>query len=176
MVSNRLDRQIKFLTTFFPIKYLIFFVSVVYLNLFLINVVVPLAIYVCLSSVSGLNSSTFLHFNSLTANSDLVGEKLVLFGKYVLNFYIGITHYILRESKTWHAKIYLPTQWTNWRILLTSAKKIRFWPSTHVIDAANFVKIASYSGQAEVIARSMRYQTLWTDKILARNYRTTKLV
>ena len=63
MASNGLDRQIKFLHTFFPIKYLNFFASVVYLNLFLINIVVPPGIYFCLSSVSRLNSSTFLHFN-----------------------------------------------------------------------------------------------------------------
>ncbi len=95
----------------------------------------------------------------------MAGEKLVLFGKYILNFYIGIVHYILRETKTWHAKIYfLPTQNTNQQIL-TSTKKILFWPSTHVINAASFVKIASNSGQAEVIACSTRYQTLWTDKI-----------
>jgi hypothetical protein len=53
----------------------------------------------------------------------------------------------------------LLTQCTNWRIL-TSAKKIGFQPSTHVIDAASFVKITSNSWQAEVIARSTRYQTL----------------
>jgi hypothetical protein len=61
--------------------------------------------------------------------------------------------------KTWRAKIYLPAQCTNRRIL-TSAKKKRFQPSTHVIDAASFVKIASNSWQAEVIAHSTRYQTL----------------
>jgi hypothetical protein len=43
MQSNGLDRQITFLNTFFPIKYLTFFISVVYLNLFLNNVVVPSA-------------------------------------------------------------------------------------------------------------------------------------
>jgi hypothetical protein len=43
--------------------------------------------------------------------------------------------------------------------ILTSKKKIRFLPSTHVIDEASFVKIASNSWQAEVIARSMNYQT-----------------
>jgi hypothetical protein len=59
--------------------------------------------------------------NSLTAKSILTGEKLVLFGTYVLNFYVGIVHYILHETKTWRAKIYLPTQRTNWQIL-TSAK------------------------------------------------------
>ncbi len=101
--------------------------------------------------------------NSLTAKSVLAGEKLVLFGSYVLCFYVGIAHYILCETKTWHAKIYLPTQCTNWRIL-TSAKKIKFWPSTHVINAASFVKIASNSRQAEVIVHSTRYQTLWMDK------------
>ena len=36
--------------------------------------------------------------------------------------------------------------------------------------------IASNSGQDEVITRSTHYQTLWTDKNLARNYSTTKLV
>ncbi len=38
-----------------------------------------------------------------------MGEKLVLFGRYVLNLYVGIVPYILREPKTWRAKIYLPT-------------------------------------------------------------------
>jgi hypothetical protein len=70
-----------------------------------------------------------------------------------------IVDYILRETKTRRAKIYLPTQHTNWQIL-TSTKKIRFQPSTHVIDKASFVKIASNSWQAEVIVRSTRYQTL----------------
>ncbi len=91
--------------------------------------------------------------NSLTAKSVLAGEKPALFGRYLLNFYVWIVHYILLEMKTWRAKIYLPTQRTNWRIL-TSANKMRFWPSTYVIDAASFVKIASNSRQAEVIACS----------------------
>jgi hypothetical protein len=43
--------------------------------------------------------------------------------------------------------------------ILTSKKKIQFYPSTHVIDEASFVKIASNSWQAEVVARSTRYQT-----------------
>jgi hypothetical protein len=43
--------------------------------------------------------------------------------------------------------------------ILTSAKKIQFQPSTHVIDEASFVKIASNSWQADVIARSTSYQT-----------------
>ncbi len=47
-----------------------------------------------------------------------------------------------------------------YRTILTSAKKIQFRPSTHIIDEESFVKIASNSWQAEVIARSTRYQTL----------------
>ncbi len=94
---------------------------------------------------------------------------------YILNFYVGIVHYILCETKTWCAKIYLPTQRTN-RQILTSAKKVQFWLSTQVINTASFVNIASNSWQAEVIARSTRCQTLWTDKNLVRNHNTTKLV
>jgi hypothetical protein len=37
---------------------------------------------------------------------------------------------------------------------------MQFLTSTHVINAASFIKIASNSWQAEVIARSTRYQTL----------------
>ncbi len=45
----------------------------------------------------GLGRCEILEYiNSLTAKSVLAGEKLVLFGKYVLNFYVGIVHYILR--------------------------------------------------------------------------------
>jgi hypothetical protein len=68
---------------------------------------------------------TDLAVKLLNAKSVLAGEKLVLFGMYVLNLYIGIVPYILREPKTRRAKIYLPTQHTNWRIF-NSAKKIRF--------------------------------------------------
>ncbi len=53
--------------------------------------------------------------NSLTPKSVPVGTKLVLFGRYVLNIYVGIVWYILRKTKTRHAKIYLPTQCTNWQ-------------------------------------------------------------
>jgi hypothetical protein len=63
--------------------------------------------------------------NSLTAKSVLAGEKLVLFGRYVLNLFVGIVPYILHEPKTRRTKIYLPTQHTNWQIL-PSAKKIQF--------------------------------------------------
>jgi hypothetical protein len=55
--------------------------------------------------------------NSLTAKSVLAGIKLILFGRYILNIYVGIVRYILHKTKTWRAKIYLPTQHTNWRIL-----------------------------------------------------------
>ncbi len=54
--------------------------------------------------------------NSLTAKSVPAGTKLTLFGRYVLNIYVGIVRYILRKTKTWRVKIYLPTQRTNWRI------------------------------------------------------------
>ena len=49
---------------------------------------------------------TDLAVKLLNAKSVLAGEKLVLFGMYVLNLYIGIVPYILREPKTWHAKIF----------------------------------------------------------------------
>ncbi len=52
------------------------------------------------------------------------------------------------------------TQIGEYLTILTSAKKILFRPSTHVIDEEGFVKIARNSWQAEVIARSMCYQTL----------------
>ncbi len=48
-----------------------------------------------------------------------------------------------------------------YRTILTSKKRCDFDPpSTHIIDEASFVKIASNSWQAEVIARSTSYQTL----------------
>ncbi len=54
--------------------------------------------------------------NSLTAKSVPAETKLVLFGRYVLNIYVGIVQYFLRKMKTQRAKIYLPTQRTNPRI------------------------------------------------------------
>ncbi len=57
--------------------------------------------------------SSEIILNSLTAKSVAVGTKLVLFGRYVLNIYIGIVQYILRKMKIRRAKIYLPTQRTN---------------------------------------------------------------
>jgi hypothetical protein len=55
-------------------------------------------------------------FNSLPAKSVPAGTKLTLFGRYVLNIYVGIVQYILRKMKTQRAKIYLPTQCTKWQI------------------------------------------------------------
>jgi hypothetical protein len=52
-------------------------------------------------------------FNSLTAKSVPAGTKLVLFGRCKLNIYVGMVRYILHKTKTWRAKIYLPTQCTN---------------------------------------------------------------
>ena len=54
--------------------------------------------------------------NSLTPKSVPAGAKKILFGRYVLNIYVGIVRYFLRKTKTRRAKIYLPTQRTNWRI------------------------------------------------------------
>jgi hypothetical protein len=75
------------------------------------------------------------------------------------------------KSTYWHN-----AQIGKYRRILTSKKKIQFWPSTHVIDEASFVKIAINSWQAEVIARSTSYQTPWLDKNLARNHIAMKLV
>ncbi len=62
------------------------------------------------------DSHTHFQVNSLTAKSVPAGTKLVLFGRYVLNFYVEIVQYILRKTKTRRAKIYLQTQHTNQRI------------------------------------------------------------
>ncbi len=54
-----------------------------------------------------------MSLNSLTAKSVPAGTKLVLFGRYVLNIYVGIVQNFLSKTKTRRAKIYLPTQRTN---------------------------------------------------------------
>ncbi len=54
--------------------------------------------------------------NSLTPKSVSAGTKLVPFGRYVLNIYVGIVQYFLRKTKTRRAKIYLLTQRTNRQI------------------------------------------------------------
>ena len=48
--------------------------------------------------------------NSSTPVRDLAGTILVVFGRYVLNFYVGIVEYILHETKTGHITIYLALQ------------------------------------------------------------------
>jgi hypothetical protein len=85
MASHGIDRQFIFLNNFFPIKYLIFFVSVVYLNLFLNNVVVPLAI-ICFSSFS--NSSTFLQSNLVSFLSSISHLNSHCFSHFVMVLYI----------------------------------------------------------------------------------------
>ncbi len=45
--------------------------------------------------------------NSLPAKSVLAGMKVVLFGRYVLKFFVGIVQKSLREMKTRRATIYL---------------------------------------------------------------------
>ncbi len=74
--------------------------------------------------------------NSLTPKSVPAGTKLVLFGRYVLNIYVGIVRYFLRTTKlsTPKSTYRHNAQIGEYRTILTSTKKIRFWPSTHVID------------------------------------------
>jgi hypothetical protein len=65
------------------------------------------------------SSHEVFNLNSVTAKSVPAGTKLILFGRYVLNIYVGIVRYFLRKTKTRRAKIYLlylPTQRTNHRI------------------------------------------------------------
>ncbi len=66
--------------------------------------------------------------NSLTPKSVPAGTKLVLFGRYVLNIYVGIVQYFLRTTKLSAPK---STYRHNAQIgehctILTSAKNIRF--------------------------------------------------
>ncbi len=96
-------------------------------------------------------------------------------------FWLLCTQFLRRNNtinstwnETWHATIYPTTQCTN-RQILTSAK-IQFWPSTHVVDAASFVKISRNSRQAKVITHSTGYQTLWADENSGQNCITTKSV
>ncbi len=74
--------------------------------------------------------------NSLTPKSVPAGTKLVLFGRYVLNIYVGIVRYFLFTTKLSAPKSTYRhnAQIGEYRMILTSAKKIRFCLSTHVID------------------------------------------
>ncbi len=74
--------------------------------------------------------------NSLTPKSVPAGTKLVLFGRFILNIYVGIVRYFLRTTKLSAPKSTYRhnAQIGEYRTILTSPKKIQFWPSTHVID------------------------------------------
>jgi hypothetical protein len=69
-----------------------------------------------------------LLINSLTPKSVLAGTKLVLFGRYVLNIYVGIVRYFIRTTKLSAPKSTYQhnAQIGEYRSILTSAKKIRF--------------------------------------------------
>jgi hypothetical protein len=79
------------------------------------TLVLILQVFTCFSWYCMKDYCTKMQYfvNSLTAKSVPAGTKLVLFGRYVLNIYVGIVQYIRRKTKTWCAKIYLPTQRTN---------------------------------------------------------------
>ncbi len=66
--------------------------------------------------------------NSLTPKSVPAGTKLVLFGRYVLNIYVGIVRYFLRLTKLSAPKSTYRhnAQIGEYCTILTSAKKIRF--------------------------------------------------
>ena len=66
--------------------------------------------------------------NSLTPKSVPAGTKLVLFGRYVLNIYVGIVRYFLRTTKLSVPKSTYRhnAQIGEYRTILTSAKEIRF--------------------------------------------------
>ena len=70
----------------------------------------------------------YWRFNSLTPKSVPAGTKLVLFGRYVLNIYVGIVRYFLRTTKLSVPKSTYRhnAQIGEYRTILTSAKKIRF--------------------------------------------------
>ena len=66
--------------------------------------------------------------NSLTPKSVPAGAKKILFGRYVLNIYVGIVRYFLRTTKLSAPKSTYRhnAQIGKYRTILTSAKKIRF--------------------------------------------------
>jgi hypothetical protein len=79
----------------------------------------PIVTVTLIATAMATAMATDIAFDSLTAKSILAGKTC----SYVLNFFVGIVHYIFCETKTQRAKIYLPTQRTN-RQILTSTKKI----------------------------------------------------
>ncbi len=72
--------------------------------------------------------SLYQVLTSLTPKSVPAGTKLVLFGRYVLNIYVGIVRYFLRTTKLSAPKSTYRhnAQIGKYRTILTSAKKIRF--------------------------------------------------
>jgi hypothetical protein len=68
------------------------------------------------------------YVNSLTPKSVPVGTKLILFGRYVLNIYVGMVRYFLHTTKLSAPKSTYRhnAQIGEYRTILTSAKKIRF--------------------------------------------------
>jgi hypothetical protein len=73
-------------------------------------------------------AETEIAVNSLTPKSVPAGTKLVLFGRYILNIYVGIVRYFLRTMKLSAPKSTYRhnAQIGEYRTILTSAKKIRF--------------------------------------------------
>ncbi len=70
----------------------------------------------------------YMDINSLTPKSVPAGTKLVLFGRYVLNIYVGIVQYFLCTTKLSVPKSTYRhnAQISEYRTILTSAKKIQF--------------------------------------------------
>ena len=75
-----------------------------------------------------LNSTDTRPINSLTAKSVPAGTKLILFGRYILNIYVGIVRYFLRTLKLSAPKSTYRhnAQIGEYRTILTSAKKKQF--------------------------------------------------
>ena len=81
-----------------------------------------------IASVRILTGFHIFILNSLTPKSVPAGTKLVLFGRYVLNIYVGIVGYFLRTTKLSAPKSTYRhnAQIGEYRTILTSAKKIQF--------------------------------------------------
>ncbi len=96
--------------------------------------------------------------NSLSAKSVLEGEKLVAMYSISTQEQYKI-FYAKRKLGTTKSTYQHNAQISEYRTIFTSAKKIQFRPSIHVIIEGSFVKIPNNSWQAEVIVRSMHYRT-----------------
>ncbi len=60
--------------------------------------------FFCDVNEKSISVMTIGDVNSLTPKSVPAGTKLVLFGRYVHNIYVGIVRYFLRKTKTQRAK------------------------------------------------------------------------